>query len=53
MEQPAEPSSPDPTVPDSRSLAVGVDVGGSGIKVAVVDVTRGVLAGPRLRVATP
>jgi polyphosphate glucokinase len=34
-------------------LAVGVDVGGSGIKVAVVDVDRGVLAGPRLRVATP
>jgi polyphosphate glucokinase len=34
-------------------LAIGVDVGGSGIKVAVVDVDRGVLAGPRLRVATP
>jgi polyphosphate glucokinase len=34
-------------------LAVGVDVGGSGIKVAVVDVDRGTLAGPRLRVATP
>ena len=53
MEQPAAPTSPDPTARDSRSLAVGVDVGGSGIKVAVVDVTRGVLAGPRLRVATP
>jgi polyphosphate glucokinase len=38
--------------PASR-LAVGVDVGGSGIKVAVVDVDRGVLVGPRLRVATP
>jgi polyphosphate glucokinase len=34
-------------------LAVGVDVGGSGIKVAVVDVDKGTLAGPRLRVATP
>jgi polyphosphate glucokinase len=34
-------------------LAVGVDVGGSGIKVAVVDVDRGTLVGPRLRVATP
>ena len=34
-------------------LAVGADVGGSGIKVAVVDVDRGVLVGPRLRVATP
>ncbi len=34
-------------------LAVGVDVGGSGIKVSVVDVAHGVLVGPRLRVATP
>lgn len=34
-------------------VAVGVDVGGSGIKVAVVDVDRGILVGPRLRVATP
>jgi polyphosphate glucokinase len=33
--------------------AVGVDVGGSGIKVAVVDVDHGTLAGPRLRLATP
>ena len=39
------------TSPDR--LAVGVDVGGSGIKVAVVDVDRGTLVGPRLRVATP
>ncbi|HEX5825409.1 MAG TPA: ROK family protein [Candidatus Limnocylindrales bacterium] len=38
---------------DMGRLAVGVDVGGSGIKVAVVDVDRGVLVGPRLRVATP
>jgi polyphosphate glucokinase len=34
-------------------LAVGVDVGGSGIKVAVVDVGQGSLVSPRLRVATP
>lgn len=34
-------------------IAVGVDVGGSGIKVAVVDVERGSLLGPRLRVKTP
>jgi polyphosphate glucokinase len=38
--------------PDRR-LAVGVDVGGSGIKAAVVDVASGTLAGPRLRVPTP
>jgi len=34
-------------------VAVGVDVGGSGIKVAAVDVSTGQLVGPRLRVATP
>jgi polyphosphate glucokinase len=34
-------------------IAVGCDVGGSGIKVAAVDVASGQLAGPRLRVATP
>ena len=41
------------TVASPARLAVGVDVGGSGIKVAVVDVDRGTLVGPRLRVATP
>ncbi|HEX3427539.1 MAG TPA: hypothetical protein VHS36_01930, partial [Candidatus Limnocylindrales bacterium] len=41
------------TAASTGRLAVGVDVGGSGIKVAVVDVERGTLAGPRLRVATP
>ena len=39
--------------PRPERVAVGVDVGGSGIKLAVVDVDRGILAGPRLRVATP
>jgi polyphosphate glucokinase len=34
-------------------LAIGVDVGGSGIKVGVVDVGRGELVSPRLRVVTP
>src|SRR5919107_1505958 len=37
----------------AESLAIGVDVGGSGIKVGVVDVARGELIGPRLRVVTP
>lgn len=37
----------------SGSLAIGVDVGGSGIKVGVVDVARGELVAPRLRVLTP
>lgn len=34
-------------------IAVGVDVGGSGIKAGAVDVAAGSLVGPRLRVATP
>ena len=41
------------TATTETRLALGVDVGGSGIKVAVVDVDHGTLAGPRLRVATP
>jgi len=36
-----------------RRLAVGVDVGGSGIKAGVVDVARGELVSARLRVPTP
>jgi polyphosphate glucokinase len=40
--------------PESQDrIAVGVDVGGSGIKVAVVDVDSGALVSPRLRVPTP
>ncbi len=38
---------------DGRRLAVGVDVGGSGIKAAVVDVATGSLVSTRLRVPTP
>jgi polyphosphate glucokinase len=34
-------------------IAVGVDVGGSGIKAAVVDITTGGLISERLRVPTP
>ncbi|MEA2518643.1 MAG: polyphosphate glucokinase [Chloroflexota bacterium] len=41
------------TEPRQDRIAVGVDVGGSGIKVAVVDVASGTLIGPRLRVPTP
>jgi polyphosphate glucokinase len=36
-----------------RGIAVGVDVGGSGIKAGAVDVASGQLIGPRLRVITP
>ncbi len=34
-------------------FAIGVDVGGTGVKVALVDVESGVLAGARRRVMTP
>src|ERR1044072_3951180 len=34
-------------------LAIGIDVGGSGIKAAIVDVDAGQLASERLRVPTP
>lgn len=37
----------------SGRIAIGVDVGGSGIKAAVVDVDEGRLVSLRLRVATP
>ena len=37
----------------SGRIAIGVDVGGSGIKAAVVDVETGRLRSERLRVATP
>jgi polyphosphate glucokinase len=34
-------------------IAIGVDIGGSGIKAAAVDVAAGTLVGERIRVATP
>jgi polyphosphate glucokinase len=34
-------------------IAIGVDIGGSGIKAAAVDVSVGALVGERIRVATP
>lgn len=37
----------------ARRLAVGLDIGGSGIKAAVVDVGAGELAGERVRLPTP
>jgi polyphosphate glucokinase len=44
-----EPAS---TTPPGR-LAIGIDVGGSGIKAAVVDIDAGRFVGERLRVVTP
>ena len=43
---------PSAAASDGR-LAIGVDVGGSGIKAAVVDTSTGRLVSERLRVPTP
>ncbi len=39
--------------PGDRPIAIGVDVGGSGIKAAAVDLATGEIIGPRHRVPTP
>jgi polyphosphate glucokinase len=39
--------------PGDRRIAIGVDVGGSGVKAGAVDVATGELVGVRRRVATP
>ena len=43
----------DPTPMVNGRMAIGVDVGGSGIKAAVVDVETGRFRSDRLRIATP
>jgi polyphosphate glucokinase len=43
----------EPPAPASRRLAIGIDVGGSGIKAAAVDLDTGELASSRQRVPTP
>jgi polyphosphate glucokinase len=42
-----------PLTAEGRDIAIGVDVGGTGIKVAAVDLATGELVGERLRVLTP
>jgi polyphosphate glucokinase len=43
----------DPIDPGHRRIAIGVDVGGSGIKAAAVDLDTGEIVGLRHRVPTP
>jgi polyphosphate glucokinase len=43
----------EPIDPGDRPIAIGVDVGGSGIKAAAVDLGSGELVSPRHRVPTP
>lgn len=42
-------------LPDARTqrLAIGIDIGGTGVKAALVDMDSGALVGKRLKVATP
>ena len=42
-----------PAMPDPDLLGFGVDVGGSGIKGGVVDMSTGVLVGERIKILTP
>src|SRR5690348_3080377 len=49
----APPAAVNPADFAGKRLAVGVDVGGSGIKAAAVDLDTGVLVGLRHRVPTP
>ena len=42
-----------PSIPGTAGSAIGVDVGGSGIKAAAVDLDTGELVSPRHRVPTP
>ena len=50
-------TSPDPAAPDTASpahrRAIGIDVGGTGVKAAVVDLATGELTSPRIREKTP
>lgn len=41
------------TTTADRRIAIGIDVGGSGVKAAAVDVSTGEIVGERHRVATP
>jgi polyphosphate glucokinase len=43
----------DASSPETPRLAIGIDIGGTGIKGAVVDVTSGELVSERLKVPTP
>ncbi len=49
----APPSTGGPVDPGANRVGIGVDVGGSGIKVAAVDLDTGLLISPRHRVPTP
>ena len=45
--------SAEPTATAAPTKAIGIDVGGTGVKAAVVDLVTGDLASPRIRIKTP
>jgi polyphosphate glucokinase len=52
----AEPASTDPSTDPpaaAHARAIGIDVGGTGVKAAVVDLVTGELVSPRIREKTP
>jgi len=48
----ASARAPDPAPPEHRR-AIGIDVGGTGVKAAVVDLATGEMVSPRIREKTP
>jgi len=50
---PAAAASAGPDKNRRDTLAIGIDVGGTGVKAAIVDLTTGALASPRIREKTP
>ncbi len=52
MSTPSEPPPSGPT-PAEHRRAIGIDIGGTGVKAAVVDVATGELVSPRIRERTP
>jgi polyphosphate glucokinase len=49
----AAPASPAEPAPPAHRRAIGIDVGGTGVKAAVVDLATGELVSPRIREKTP
>lgn len=54
MNRPEEPlSKTPPSPPGSQDVAFGVDIGGSGVKGAMVDLRTGALVDKRVKISTP
>ncbi|MBN9607178.1 MAG: ROK family protein [Actinomycetales bacterium] len=49
----SQPEAPSAAAPEPATVAIGVDIGGTGIKGALVDLASGELIGDRIKVSTP